>query len=338
MDASSLESYDFQIPRDLIASKPIYPKSAARLLVYERDSGRITHSTFARLWDFMPKDALIVLNDTKVIKARIFGRKMSGARIELLCHKPRENDTFLVQINGRVKAGDMLVFEGDLSAKILGLMDGGMRIVEFYQNGTKISQDTLFKALEKLGHTPLPPYIKRDDEASDECDYQSVFATNPGAIAAPTASLHLSEADLAHIRAQNHCFITLHIGAGTFFSVESADISRHKMHAESFIIPPQSQKKLDNATKILCVGTTSCRCVEAYHRTRRTNGECDIFLSPLNPPQRVDYILTNFHLPKSSLIMLVAAFVGVEKMREIYQIAIDLQYRFYSYGDGMLIL
>lgn len=344
-----LESYDYSLPPHLIANYPIYPKCNARLLVYYRNSGDIIHTTFAEFFNLIPKDTLIVLNDTKVLKARIIGNKQSeskqgGGKVELLYHNAWSENKFVVQIRGRVKIGDILLFANGVSAKVIHLGDNGRRIVEFYHydeclGGDKIlTQDELFALLEIIGRVPLPPYIKRNAITSDELDYQSVFAKNIGAIAAPTASLHFDDNDLVKIMALPHCFITLHIGAGTFFGVESPNITQHKMHKERFFIPKISQEKLDSATKILAIGTTACRCVEEYHRNRRLSGECELFLNPLNPPQRVDYLLTNFHLPKSSLIMLVAGFVGLEEMQRIYAIAKEMQYRFYSYGDGMLIL
>lgn len=331
------QSYDYFLPSDKIANKPIYPKSAAKLLVYNRANKSITHANFGDFFSFVPKDCLIVLNDTKVLKARILGHKASGGAIELLYHK-NLGENFLVQIKGRVKKNDELIFKNDLSAKILELLENGLRIVQFVKNNRILNQNELLIELENIGQMPIPPYIKRQSDKSDIKYYQSVFAKNIGSIAAPTASLHFSKRDLERIKKLNHCFITLHVGAGTFFEVESSDINHHKMHKENFFIAPDSALKLQQAKKILAIGTTAARCVEFYAKSQQTSGECDIFIHPLNPPRKVDYLLTNFHLPKSSLIMLVAGFIGLETTLEIYSIARELDYRFYSYGDGMLVL
>lgn len=339
-----LESYDYKLDSSLIATKPIYPKSAAKLLVYDRKSDKITHTIFKNLLSFIPKDCLIVLNDTKVIPARIYGSKVSGAKIELLYHKYLGDFKHLAQIKGRIKANDCINFQ-NITAKVLSLRENGLRVVEFYsENNALLDFNAMMDFLAQHGHIPLPPYIKRSDCTADKADYQSVFAKHLGSIAAPTASLHLSDDDLAQIVKRKHCFLTLHIGAGTFFSVESSDITQHKMHEESFFIPKDSAGLIKESDEILCIGTTAMRCVEHFARQGKFSsdgdiyGECDIFINPLNPPIKVSHLLTNFHLPKSSLIMLVAGLIGLEKTLEIYQIAQRLKYRFYSYGDGMLIL
>lgn len=370
-----LSSYDYALDSRLIAQKPTLPKSAAKLLVYDRARDKITHTTFARLWDFVPPKCLIVLNDSKVIRARIYGAKPSGAKIELLYHsKCDESGRFLVQIRGKVKVGDLVIFSGGVVAKVVELREDGLRIVEFYEtlrdvdlgdsgdfdsqnvdssdldlpnfdsrHFKKLDFPALMAFLEIHGHIPLPPYIKRDDNESDAQNYQSIFAKNLGSIAAPTASLHLDTSDMSEIAKRPHCFVSLHIGAGTFFGVETRDITAHKMHKESFFVSRDSANAIMNASEILCVGTTATRCVEYLaqnlaQNNARFSGECDIFINPLNPPIKTSHILTNFHLPKSTLIMLVAGFIGIEKTLEIYQIAQDLEYKFYSYGDGMLIL
>ncbi|RAX51507.1 tRNA preQ1(34) S-adenosylmethionine ribosyltransferase-isomerase QueA [Helicobacter sp. 16-1353] len=338
LDVKSLQSYDYDLPKELIATYPIYPKNQAKLLVYDRSDDSITHSYFKDFFDFIPKNCLFVLNDTKVLKARIFGKKSSGGSVEILYHNALDNHRFIVQIKGKVKVGDEIIFPSSLKAIILECLRDGTRIIEFSKNGEILNKQDIVGILNEIGHIPLPPYIKREDCLSDESDYQSVFAKNIGAIAAPTASLHFDNNDLEKIKQKEHCFITLHIGAGTFFGVESQNITNHKMHKESFFIDNTAKMKIDNAKKILCIGTTTCRCVEYYAKSGKTKGDCDIFINPLNPPIKTNYLLTNFHLPKSSLIMLVSAFIGVEKTLEIYNIAKNAQYRFYSYGDGMLIL
>lgn len=380
---TDLSNYDFALDSALIATHPIFPKSAAKLLVYDRAQDKITHTSFAHIFDFIPQDCLIVLNDTKVLPARIFGQKLSGGKIEFLYHKSLGKNRFLGQIKGKVRKGELIKFSQNIFLRVDEVREDGLRVVEFLQDSQNlgsfscksrnISQENppresrnlaqnprildeseVLDFLQREGKMPLPPYIKRESVASDIKDYQSVFAKNLGSIAAPTASLHFSDDDLAEISKRAHCFITLHIGAGTFFSVETQDIRAHKMHSEQFFVSAESMQKIMSAKKILCVGTTATRCVEYLAQNLAENlpcesqnltqnnarfcGECDIFINPLNPPIKTSHILTNFHLPKSTLIMLVAGFIGVEKTREIYQIAQDLKYRFYSYGDGMLIL
>ena len=185
----------------------------------------------------------------------------------------------------------------------------------------------------------MPPYIKRADNKDDESWYQSIFAKNMGAVAAPTASLHFDENMLQELKQKHeHAFITLHVGAGTFKGVESENILEHKMHSEYYEISKSAKAIINSTQKLLAVGTTSTRTVEYFVRSGASSGECDLFLHPLNPPKRVDFLLTNFHLPKSTLIMLVASFLGLEKTLELYKKAVEMKYRFYSYGDGMLII
>jgi len=329
-----VSSYDYDLPQELIAKYPITPRDSAKLLVYDRKKDKIYHTIFRNILDFVGEKRFI-FNDTKVIKARIFGKKETGGKVELLLNRPFE-DKFLVYIRGKVKKGSKLFFDKNLLAEVIELFDDGSRVVEFFQNGKKLNFLELVKILEKIGHVPLPPYIKRDDEKIDEIEYQTVFAKKEGAVAAPTASLHFTPELLNKI--QKKAYLTLHVGAGTFKPVEVEDIRKHKMHSEYFEIPKTTAKILDSNEEIVAVGTTSTRTIEYYARTKKLQGECDLFLNPLNPPIRVNHLLTNFHLPKSTLIMLVAAFIGREKTLEIYNEAIKNKYRFYSYGDAMLII
>lgn len=331
-------SYDFYLPNDLIASKPANPADSARLLVYDRKTDKIFHHIFKDLLDFID-GYCVILNNTKVVKARIFGHKISGAKIELLLNKPIDNDLFLVFIRGKVKIGDKLIFDEGLEAIVNKINEDGSRVVQFIQNNVHLKTAVVFEVFDQIGHMPLPPYIHRSDEKSDETDYQTLFAKHSGSVAAPTASLHFTPEMLDKL--QNKCqtsFLTLHVGAGTFKPVECENIGEHKMHSEYFEIEDNTVKLIESNVKILALGTTATRTIEYYKRTKKTAGECDLFLNPMNKPQRVDAILTNFHLPKSTLLMLVASFVGLEKALELYEIAIKERYRFYSYGDAMLIL
>ncbi len=333
------ESYDYSLPEEHIASYPLNPPSSAKLLVYDRSKDTIHHSTFAHITEYLPEGSHIFFNDTKVIKARLFGQKSSGGKIELLFDKPYGSDLFGVMIRGRVKKGDRLFFKNDLQAEIMQLKSDGIRIVRFLKKGEVLRFQRVVEILERIGHVPLPPYIRREDERSDESNYQSLFAKKNGAVAAPTASLHFCK-DLIEKIGAKHTIqtLTLHVGAGTFKPVDAKQILSHKMHSEYFEIPKESAKIINSDAKIVAVGTTVTRTIEYYYRTGISRGECNLFLHPQNRPQRVDSLVTNFHLPKSTLIMLVSSFLGREKTLELYGVAIGSGYRFYSYGDGMLIL
>ena len=339
LDPLKTSSYDYDLPKELIATHPVSPADSARLLVFNRDTNSITHTTFKNLMDFLPSNLSVFLNDTKVIKARIFGTKETGGKIELLLNKPLFMDRYLVMIGGKVRIGTKLFFDENLNAEVLEVNEDGSRVVQFFQNDKKLDFLKLVEILNKIGHLPLPPYMNRSDEKEDEQDYQTLFAKNYGAVAAPTASLHFTPELLEKINDKYDVnYLTLHVGAGTFKPVDVDDILNHPMHSEYFEIGIEAKKALDNALKVLAVGTTVTRTVEYYARTNKIQGECDLFLNTANKPIKVDYLLRNFHLPKSTLIMLVASFVGREKTLEIYHEAIKENYRFYSYGDGMLII
>ncbi|WP_104692926.1 tRNA preQ1(34) S-adenosylmethionine ribosyltransferase-isomerase QueA [Helicobacter pametensis] len=342
-----LANYDYHLPQELIATHPASPRESAKLLIYDRKSDQITHSDFWHFFDFIAPDTLFVLNNTKVIKARLFGHKIhqgqKGGEVEVFYHKHLNQNLYLVQIRGRVKEGTEIVLSPSFSLKVCKLLDSGFREVEFLLHGKYASLQDVLHQVNLLGHTPLPPYIKREDTKIDEADYQSVFAQQLGAVAAPTASLHFS--DISYLQSHfDHCFVTLHVGAGTFLGVETQDIRDHQIHTESFSITQESWQKIQKSKNILCIGTTSARVVEYLNANpplfegEILSGECNIFLHPLNPPSKLNALLTNFHLPKSTLIMLVSSLVGREKCLELYHQAIKHGYRFYSYGDGMLIL
>ena len=337
-------SYDYELPPHLIASQPVYPRDHAKLLVYNRKTKSITHTTFQHLLDFLPTDCEVFLNDTKVIKARLFGHKKSendqgGGKVELLFNKPINAHEYLVMTRGRVKLNTEIFFDDNLVAKVTKLNSDGSRVVTFRHYEKEIRFEALVVVLDNIGHVPLPPYIQRDDNKEDETDYQTLFAKNAGAVAAPTASLHFTPELFKKFEEQYKTHkVTLHVGAGTFKPVEAEHILDHPMHSEFFHISKESAEVLNSEKKVLAIGTTVTRTVEYFARTDKTKGECDLFLNPNNKPQRVNYLLTNFHLPKSTLIMLVSAFIGREKTLELYHEAIEKEYRFFSYGDAMLII
>lgn len=347
-----LSNYDYDLPPQAIALYPTKPPENGKLLVYERKNDRLTHSNFAHFSDFVPTDTLLIFNDTKVIKARLYGYKINAQgrkkTIEIFYHKPYNHTLteFVIQTKGRIKKDDCIILESshgdnsdEICVRILDSLDNGFRIAHFMRGEEILNQSKVLKILEDKGHIPLPPYIKRQDTTQDECDYQSVFAKKLGAVASPTASLHFSAQHLAEIQKRfQTCFITLHVGAGTFISVQTPDIRQHQIHSEFFEISPQVAYQIDKASKVLCIGTTCARSVEYYARYHLLQGECDLFLYPGEPFLRVDYLLSNFHLPKSTLIMLISAMIGRKKCLEIYHQALKNGYQFYSYGDGMLIL
>lgn len=338
-DFLKTSSYDFFLPQNQIATTPATPADSAKLLVYDRKNDKIIHTVFKNIMDFLPEELTIFLNDTKVIKARIFGQKISGAKIELLLNKPLFMDRFLVMIRGKVKVDTKLIFDESLTAVVLELNEDGSRVVEFFKDDKKLDFNSLVEILNKIGHIPLPPYMNREDTKDDETNYQTLFAKNYGAVAAPTASLHFTPELLEKLGNKYGLnYLTLHVGAGTFKPVDVEDILSHPMHSEYFEINKNCKDKIDNAKNILAVGTTVTRTLEFYARKNMICGECDLFLNPSNKPIIVNHLLTNFHLPKSTLIMLVASFIGLEKTLEIYDIAIKNNYRFYSYGDAMLII
>ncbi len=339
LDPLKTSSYDYELPSDLIATYPAIPADHAKLLVYDRKTKTISHTIFKNILEYIPRDTEIFFNDTKVIKARIFGKKETGGKIELLFNKPLPDNLYLVYIRGRVQSGYRLFFDKGLSLEIIALQEDGSRIVKFFKDEKELDFLSLVEILNEIGHLPLPPYIKREDEESDNTTYQTLFAKNYGAVAAPTASLHFTPELLNELKEKYHTnYLTLHVGAGTFKPVESEDILDHPMHSEYYEIPQSSLEILNGEKKILAVGTTVTRTIEFYNDTKKPCGEANLFLNPLNPPKRVDYLLTNFHLPKSTLIMLVASFISLEETLRIYDEAVKEKYKFFSYGDAMLII
>ena len=344
------ENYDYTLPEGFIATVPVHPRDHAKLLVYDRSTDSITHTTFKHLLDFIPKECDVFLNDTRVIKARIFGKKeaqitndkgfvQGGGKVELLFNKPFDAHHYLVMIRGKVQIGSKLLFDDTLIATVTKLNADGSRVVSFTHHTKPIRFEELVLILDNIGHLPLPPYMQREDNKEDETDYQTLFAKNAGAVAAPTASLHFTPELFAALQSRHKTHkITLHVGAGTFKPVDAKHILEHPMHSEYFYIPQASASILDSNRDVLAIGTTVTRTIEYYVRTQKTQGECDLFLNPSNPPERVTHLLTNFHLPKSTLIMLVSSFIGREKTLHLYKEAIEKNYRFFSYGDAMLIL
>ena len=333
-------SYDFTLPDELIATYPASPRDNAKLLVYNRKTNEINHSHFYDFEKFIPKNCALIFNDTKVIKARLYGHKPSGGKIELLINKALDANNINVYIRGKVKLESKIIFDEALEAIVKEVNNDGSRVVNFFQQNRLLRFEDILPIIDIIGHIPLPPYIQREDNDEDASEYQSVFAREEGAVAAPTASLHFTEEQHKRVcQNHEHAFVTLHVGSGTFKPVEAETITDHPMHSEYYDISDKAKDILDSDKPILSVGTTSTRTVEFYVRHKEMQrGEANLFLHPNNKPLRVNYLLTNFHLPKSTLLMLVASFIGVEKAQELYSEAIKNNYRFYSYGDAMLII
>ena len=333
-------SYDFTLPEELIATHPASPRDSAKLLVYNRETKKITHAVFRDFESFIPTDCALIFNDTKVIKARLFGSKPSGGKIELLINRALDAHNVNVYIRGKVKIDTKIIFTDNFYAHVTVLNEDGSRIVNFYDATGKLRFEDILPIIDEIGHVPLPPYIQREDNEEDENEYQSVFAREEGAVAAPTVSLHFTPQQHAKIcKNFKHAYVTLHVGSGTFKPVDSEIITEHPMHSEYYSISQEAKELLDSTIPILSVGTTSTRTIEFYDKHGKVQrGEANLFLHPQNKPTRVNHLLTNFHLPKSTLLMLVASFVGLQTAQSLYAEAIKEKYRFYSYGDAMLII
>ena len=283
------KNYDYELPEGFIATTPVHPRDHAKLLVYDRKTDTVTHTTFQHLLDYLPQECDVFLNDTRVIKARIFGHKKAvnnqgGGKVELLFNKPLDAHHYLVLIRGKVKIGTELLFDDELVATVTGFNEDGSRIVTFTHHGKEIRFEELVLVLDDIGHIPLPPYMQREDNEEDETDYQTLFAKNAGAVAAPTASLHFTPELFAALEARHKTHkVTLHVGAGTFKPVEAEEILDHPMHSEYFDIPQSSAEVLDSNTPLLAIGTTVTRTIEYYVRTKKTKGECDLFSEPFQP-------------------------------------------------------
>jgi S-adenosylmethionine:tRNA ribosyltransferase-isomerase len=332
-----LNDFDFDLPKSLIAQYPSRSRTDSRLLVL-RDI--LVDSTFSQLGNFLKPNDLLVLNDTKVIPARLFGHKDSGGKVEVLVERLINNHEALVMIKSSrsPKIGSYVALENKRSFKICDKKDGIYKV--------DFESDSILNVLNEIGHIPLPPYINREDSKEDQSRYQTVYAKNDGAVAAPTAGLHFDEILLSSLENQgiNHTFVTLHVGAGTFQPVKVENIESHKMHSEYYEISTETIDKIEQAKalggRIIAVGTTTVRVLESASingRLKHQKGDTDIFIYPGFKFQIVDAMITNFHLPKSSLLMLVSAFIGYKEMFETYSHAIKEQYRFFSYGDAMLL-
>jgi S-adenosylmethionine:tRNA ribosyltransferase-isomerase len=346
-----LSDFDFDLPPELIAQHPAAERSASRLLDgRDAQAAAPTHRIFRELPTLLQPGDLLVFNDTQVVKARVFGEKASGGKLELLIERvlpePQAQDSQApahqvvahMKVSKKPPVGSTLHLAGGHSAMVLGRWpqpDGPL----FH---LALSTDP-YTLMAEHGHVPLPPYITHADSEEDASRYQTVFARHPGAVAAPTAALHFDEALLAALeqRGVERASVTLHVGAGTFQPVKTERIDEHHMHSEWYRIPPATVQALaacrERGGRVVAVGTTSVRTLESWARTGQTEGDTDIFITPGFAFQVVDLLITNFHLPKSTLMMLVSAFSGHAHIMALYRRAIEERYRFFSYGDSMLL-
>lgn len=333
-----LSDFYYELPEALIAQEPLAERDQSRLLVLNRTDGSITHDRFANIGLFLPKESQIVCNNSRVVPARLLGKKLStGAKIEVFLTKRINDNTYEVLLKPlkRLADNDEIVFEG--SSLMATVVDRERRIVRFNLN-------SIDEELERIGHMPLPPYIKRNDSEDDKEQYQTVYAKQRGSVAAPTAGLHFTQDLIQDLIKQGHRFdeITLHVNYGTFKPVECEDIKEHPMHSETYQMTEELYQRLkqckQSSQSIVAVGTTSCRVLESVAQTQALSGETNIFIYPGFSFKMVDHLITNFHLPCSTLIMLVSALAGRDLIMQAYAEAIKEKYRFYSYGDAMMII
>lgn len=336
------DDFDFYLPEELIAQTPLLKRDSSKMMVLDRKTRTRSDHVFTDIIDYLEEGDTLVLNDTKVLPARLHGIKEdTKAHIEILLLKEEDADTWqcLVKPAKRIDVGTRIIFSDELSARCLEVREEGIRILKLEH--AKI----LYEILDKLGEMPLPPYIKSHLEDKDR--YQTVYAKNEGSAAAPTAGLHFTKELLSKIKEKgvNICYVTLHVGLGTFRPVNVEDVTKHKMHSEYYIMTKETADILNNTRKngkkIISVGTTSTRTLETimkkYHTFKECSGWTDIFIYPGYKFEGIDALITNFHLPKSTLIMLVSAFADKDFILDSYKDAVNKKYRFFSFGDCMLI-
>ena len=332
----------FELPAELIAQTPLDRRDASRLMILNKDTGEIKHRHFYELPEILREGDCLVLNDSRVLPARLFGNRKSGGMVEVLLLRELGDDKWecLTRPGRKTRPGAELSFgDGELSAVVQEVVSDGNRIIEFKYDGI------FLEVLERLGRMPLPPYIKA--ELQDKERYQTVYSREPGSAAAPTAGLHFTKPLLEKISGMgvNVCFITLHVGLGTFRPVKEDEITEHEMHSEFCIIPAETARMITQTKRdggrVVCVGTTSCRTLESFANDdgsiKAGSGWTDIFIYPGYRFKCVDALVTNFHLPESTLIMLVSAIAGRENVLAAYREAVEEKYRFFSFGDAMFI-
>jgi len=343
-DGSRTSHYDFDLPADRIAQQPTARRGDSRLMVVNRSTGEISHKSFSDLEQLIPAGDAIVLNTTRVFRARLLGIRENGTPAEVFLLRPLGDGTWeaMVHPGGKLKPGRTVHIADDFEAEIVSTTERRTRVVKF---NTSLPID---QAIEKYGHVPLPPYITRADEKADAERYQTVYATESGSVAAPTAGLHFTPEILENLASSGvkRADVILHVGAGTFKPVDVEHPADHVMHEESYVLPANAANVLNETRqsggKIWAVGTTSVRTLESAigedGRFAERSGETRIFIRPPYEFRAIDRLITNFHLPRSTLVMLVAAFAGYDLTMRAYQEAVGERYRLYSYGDAMVVL
>ncbi len=335
-----VREYDYFLPEKLIAKYPVEPRDRCRLMVLDRKRNVIKHKIFKDIKDYLEEGDVLVLNDTKVIPARLIGKKKTGAEIEIFLLNPVDSNgkwEALIRKRKRLREGDRVVIGKELEAELLEKKEDGKAIVQLIGDNIK---DKIYK----YGQIPLPPYIERTPEERDKELYQTVFARKEGAVAAPTAGLHFTEELLDEIRKKGVkiAYVTLHVGIGTFKPLSEENLKAGKLHKEFYSIPEETLKLIEKAKKdnrsVIAVGTTVVRTLETYAITGKREGFSELFIYPPFEFKIVDKLITNFHLPKSSLLLLVSAFAGKDFILNAYKEAIENRYRFFSYGDAMFIM
>ncbi|KRU25595.1 tRNA preQ1(34) S-adenosylmethionine ribosyltransferase-isomerase QueA [Clostridium botulinum] len=338
-----VKDFDFYLPEELIAQHPMEKRDEARLLVLDKETGEIEHKIFKDILDYLTPNDCLVLNNTRVLPARLIGSKEeTGGKMEFLLLKRKEKDVWetLVKPGKRAQIGARFIFgNGELKAEVIGMGEEGSRIVKFYYEGI------FEEILDQLGQMPLPPYIK--EKLDDKEMYQTVYSKEEGSAAAPTAGLHFTEELLKKIREKGVklAFLTLHVGLGTFRPVKVEDIQEHVMHSEYYKMDKETAEIIndtkENGGRVIAVGTTSCRTLETIGdiegKVREQSGWTDIFIYPGYKYKVVDALITNFHLPQSTLLMLVSALAGRDNIMNAYNVAVEKEYRFFSFGDAMFI-
>lgn len=333
----------FDLPQELIAQDPLEDRSSSRLLVLDKETGEMEHRVFHDIVEYLHEGDCLVLNNTKVIPARLMGtKKDTGAAIEVLLLKRRENDIWetLVKPGKKAKPGTVITFgDGLLTGTVVDIVDEGNRLIQFSYEGI------FEEVLDKLGEMPLPPYITH--KLQDKNRYQTVYAKYEGSAAAPTAGLHFTKELLAQVAAKGVkiAYVTLHVGLGTFRPVKEENVLEHHMHSEFYQVTPEAAKLINDTKaaggRVICVGTTSCRTIESAADqngvVQAGCGDTEIFIYPGYQFKVLDNLITNFHLPESTLIMLVSALAGREHVLHAYETAVEMKYRFFSFGDAMFI-
>lgn len=334
-----LSDFDYALPEDLIAQEPPAERDGARMLVLDRATQRFEDRVFRELPRFLRPGDCLVLNDSRVLPSRLYGTRVNGGlAVEMLLLEPASGDALewraLVRPGKKLRVGDRVRFAEDLSAEILAHGDRGERIVRFHETSD------VYAAIERLGHIPLPPYIRREDRMEDRERYQTVFAHERGSVAAPTAGLHFTGATLDACRnaGAEIARVTLHVGLGTFQPIEREDFENHQLHYERYSIADHAWQQIRDAQRVVAVGTTSVRTIESAAATGQQSGSTNLFIQPGYQFRRVDAMLTNFHLPRTSLLLLVCALAGKDFTLAAYRHAVEQRYRFFSYGDCMLIV